>query len=182
MRSAGTGCAVMPTRRATIAPMRSPTAAWFALSGRSPDFEVSAALECALDAPREHGHLLLGLAVALELRDIDAAPIGIERLARASGLHERPRIQLPRGRELRIERDGARQRLRGGGPLPRLRVLAADRKAQQRAILARGQHSLETLQRRALERRLRRGWIGIGHRPRYRRMNSPLSQSTRRSG
>src|SRR5947209_12569988 len=132
--------------RATCAPTSSRTAAsrrWMrsASPGRTRGCRPPRECEAlgrprrALDAARKHRHLLLRLLVAPDAGHLDAAPPCRERIGVATGRLQRLAQQLPRRRIARIEHGGAREMLDGGGRLPVLEALVAERIAQQRAIL-----------------------------------------------
>ena len=123
-----------------------------------------------LEPPREHPHLLFGLLVAPPGGDLHARPIGGKRFVVAAGRGERLAVELPRGGEVRVLRDGAREMFRGARRVAGLEVLVAERKAQQRPVLARREQLLERLQRGRRRHRAQR------------EMNSPDSQLIRRIG
>src|SRR5574340_339698 len=155
----GTGTARPNTRRSS----RCASAQRAARSTSSParrktGSPLSAFRQRALDPPREHRHLLLRLAITLALRDLDALPIGVERGVLVARLGERLRVELPRGGVVWVELDRACERADCLAPVAGLRVLVADRVAQERAVPARSQHLLEGGKCAARHRLLPTSW------------------------
>src|SRR6266850_2155473 len=91
----------------------------------------------------KHRHFLFGLAVALRARGLDAARISLDRGSRLSGVLQGTAERLPCRGIQRIALDGVAQVLRGARRIARLRVLAAERVAQQRAVARRPEQLLK---------------------------------------